>query len=57
MIHVPTFEEFVVGRKFKPATLKLLKEAWNAALVAADHYMQENNEGIDYGIVSELHVE
>lgn len=55
-VHVPTFNEFLAGREFDPATLQRMKEAWNAATIAADAFM-ENEESHDYEIAKALRVE
>lgn len=54
--HVPTFQEFLAGRQFDPATLALMKEAWNASAKSADAFMQDM-ESHNYNIAEALNVE
>ena len=47
--YVTTFEQFLAGRKFDRKTLKLMKEAWNAAVAASEVYIIEM-EGVSHGL-------
>ena len=55
-VHVPTFNEFLAGREFDSVTLQQMKDAWNAATIAADAFM-EDAESYNYKIAEALRVE